>query len=70
MRPISDDTRGVIALSASGWRMAKQATTDIRGEGRFRQWAQILDWIVQQFSAFDRLWTVTTLRRSELPIRL
>ena len=26
----------------------KQATTDIRGEGRFRQWAQILDWIVQQ----------------------
>jgi hypothetical protein len=26
----------------------KQATNDIRGEGRFRQWAQILDWIVQE----------------------
>ena len=28
--------------------MASRRPTDIRGEGRFRQWAQILDWIVQQ----------------------
>ena len=28
--------------------MASRRPTDIRGEGRFRQWAQILDWIVQE----------------------
>jgi hypothetical protein len=26
----------------------KPATTDLRGEGRFRDWAQVLDWIVQR----------------------
>jgi hypothetical protein len=29
----------------------KQATEDTRGEGRFRRWAQIMDWIVQELLA-------------------
>jgi hypothetical protein len=33
----------------------KQATEDTRGEGRFRRWAQIMDWIVQELFALPPL---------------
>jgi hypothetical protein len=41
---------GAIYCVISQWLAhGRQATDDIRGEGRFRRWAQIMDWIVQEF---------------------
>ena len=38
----------VFCVVAQWMAHGKQATGDTRGEGRFRQWAQIMDWIVQK----------------------
>ena len=39
---------GAIFTIVSQWvAQGEQATADIRGEGRFRQWAQVLSWIVE-----------------------
>lgn len=40
---------GAVYCIISQWiAHGKQASDDTRGEGRFRRWAQIMDWIVQE----------------------
>ena len=40
---------GAVYRVVSKWlERGKPATTDLRAEGKFREWAQVLDWIVQR----------------------
>jgi hypothetical protein len=45
----------VHAIVASWHAQGRQRTPDLRGEGRFRQWAQTLDWIVQHICGLPPL---------------